>query len=100
MACTSWVVRARGFNAFVGWMIAVGVFAAPAFAQSVVNANIVGQVADESGAVLPGVTVTATSPALQVPEVVVVTDERGGYRLSELPPGEYSVAYTLPGFQA
>jgi hypothetical protein len=41
------------------------------------NASIVGQVTDESGAVLPGVTVTATSPALQVPQTIAVTTEQG-----------------------
>src|SRR5256885_1443489 len=55
------------------------------------TASIVGQVKDESGAVLPGVTVTTKSPALQVPEIATVTDERGEYRLSPLPPGSYSV---------
>ena len=63
-------------------------------------AGIIGQVMDESGAVLPGVTVTTTSPALQVPSVVGVTDERGEYRLSPLPIGTYAVEYELPGFQA
>ena len=62
-------------------------------------AGIIGQVTDESGAVLPGVTVTATSPALQVPSVVSVTDGRGDYRLTPLPIGTYTVEYTLAGFQ-
>ena len=62
-------------------------------------AGIIGQVTDESGAVLPGVTVTATSPALQVPSVVSVTDGRGAYRLSPLPIGTYTVEYILAGFQ-
>ena len=48
---------------------------------------------------MPGVTVTATSPALQVPQVVAVTNERGEYRLSPLPIGTYVVEYTLEGFQ-
>jgi len=61
-------------------------------------ASIIGQVTDESGAVLPGVTVTATSPALQVPSVVAVTNERGEYRLSPLPIGIYQVLYELSGF--
>ena len=39
------------------------------------GASIIGQVTDQSGAVLPGVTVTATSPALQVPQVTDVTNE-------------------------
>ena len=64
------------------------------------EAGIIGQVTDESGAVLPGVTVTATSPALQVPSVVGVTDERGDYRLSPLSIGTYTVEYTLSGFQS
>jgi len=62
-------------------------------------ATIMGQVTDESGAVLPGVAVTATSPALQVPEVTGVSDERGEYRLTPLPIGTYTVAYELSGFQ-
>ncbi|MBI3494007.1 MAG: carboxypeptidase regulatory-like domain-containing protein [Acidobacteria bacterium] len=62
-------------------------------------ASIIGQVKDESGAVLPGVTVTSTSPALQVPQVVGITNERGEYRLAPLPIGTYSVEYALAGFQ-
>ena len=61
--------------------------------------SIVGRVTDESGAVLPGVTVTAKSPALQLPQVVDVTDGQGDYRLTPLPIGTYEVAYTLTGFQ-
>src|SRR5881392_4127963 len=63
------------------------------------EASIIGQVRDESGAILPGVTVTATSPVLQVPLVTDVTNERGEYRLTPLPIGTYNVEYTLPGFQ-
>ena len=63
------------------------------------EAGILGQVTDESGAILPGVTVTATSPALQVPQVTDVTNERGEYRLSPLPIGTYTVEYVLQGFQ-
>ena len=62
------------------------------------DASIIGQVTDESGAVLPGVTVTATSPALQVPQVIAVTNEQGEYRLTPLPIGTYAVEYELPGF--
>jgi hypothetical protein len=75
--------------------------AAPATAGqgAAAPAGIIGQVTDGTGAVLPGVTVTATSPALQVPQVVGVTDERGDYRLSPLPIGTYTVTYELAGFQ-
>lgn len=67
-------------------------------AQDITSASIVGQVKDESGAVLPGVTVTATSSALQVPSVVGVTDANGEYRLTPLPLGAYQVEYALSGF--
>src|SRR5207237_4256229 len=63
------------------------------------EASIIGQVTDDTGAVLPGVTVTATSPALQVKQVVDVTNERGEYRLTPLPLGTYTVEYALEGFQ-
>jgi len=70
----------------------------PATAQE--SAGIIGQVTDESGAVLPGVTVTVTGPALQVPSIVAVTDAQGEYRLSPLPIGTYQVDYNLTGFQS
>src|SRR5688572_16753144 len=62
------------------------------------GASIIGQVTDQSGAVLPGVTVTATSPALQVPQVTAVTNEVGEYRLAPLPIGVFQVAFELGGF--
>ena len=76
--------------------------ASAAWAQ---EASIIGQVTDDTGAVLPGVTIVATSPSLQVPQVTVVTDERGEYRLTPLPLGNYSVEYALEavgltGFEA
>jgi hypothetical protein len=63
-------------------------------------AGIIGQLTDESAAVLPGVTVTATSSALQVPSVSAVTNERGEYRLTPLPIGTYDITFDLAGFQA
>jgi hypothetical protein len=68
-------------------------------AASAQDASITGRVTDESGGVMPGVTVTATSPALQVPTVTAVTDEKGEYRLTPLPIGTYQIDYTLSGFQ-
>ena len=72
--------------------------AAPVAAQQE-SASIIGQVVDESGAVIPGVTVTASGPSLQVGSVAAVTDEHGDYRLTPLPIGTYTVTYTLSGFQ-
>ena len=62
------------------------------------QASIAGVARDASGAVLPGVTVEAASPALIEKVRSVVTDERGQYRIVELRPGTYSVTFTLPGF--
>ena len=56
-----------------------------------------GLAADESGGVLPGVTVEARSPAVQGARVAT-TDASGRYRLGVLPPGLYDVTFTLPGF--
>jgi hypothetical protein len=63
------------------------------------EAVILGRVTDESGAVLPGVTVTASSPSLQIGQVSDVTSPTGDYRLAALPIGTYTVEYSLPGFQ-
>ncbi|MEA2336899.1 MAG: hypothetical protein QOE82_906 [Thermoanaerobaculia bacterium] len=59
--------------------------------------SISGHVTDTSGAALPGVTVEATSSALQGARVAV-SDITGLYRLPLLPPGSYTVAFTLTGF--
>ncbi len=62
------------------------------------QASIAGQVKDASGAVLPGVTVEAASPALIERVRTAVTDGSGQFRLELLPPGSYAVTFTLPGF--
>ena len=71
----------------------------PADAGQGTAASIIGQVTDESGAVLPGVTVSVTSPALQVPQVTDVTNEVGEYRVAPLPIGVYQVTFELAGFR-
>ena len=65
-----------------------------AFAQ----ASLTGTVRDASGAVLPGVTVDAASPALIEKVRTAVTDGSGQYRIVDLAPGTYSLTFTLPGF--
>ena len=69
-----------------------------ASAQGTAAAAISGTVKDASGAVLPGVTVEAASPALIEKVRSGFTDEKGEYRILELRPGTYTVTYTLPGF--
>jgi carboxypeptidase family protein len=73
--------------------------ATPAAAQGISSSSITGTVTDESAGVLPGVTVTATSPSLQVPQLVTTTDASGHYRFADLPAGVYSIRYELSGFQ-
>src|SRR6266571_2180649 len=62
------------------------------------QASITGVAKDPSGAVLPGVTVEASSPALIEKVRAVVTDGTGQYRIVDLRPGTYSVTFTLTGF--
>src|SRR5216684_4153396 len=62
------------------------------------QASITGVVKDTSGALLPGVTVEAASPALIEKIRTVVTDGEGRYSIVDLRPGVYSVTFTLPGF--
>jgi outer membrane receptor for ferrienterochelin and colicin len=77
-------------------VIVLSALASPAvFAQT--TSNIVGRVADEAGAPLPGAMAEASSPALQG-TATAVTDAQGRYRLTLLPPGTYSVTFAIQGF--
>src|SRR5262245_49374527 len=69
---------------------------ASAFAQ----ASLTGTVRDASGAVLPGVTVEASSPALIEKTRTATTDASGQYRIIDLRPGTYALTFTLPGFSS
>jgi hypothetical protein len=62
------------------------------------QATLSGVVRDNTGAVLPGVTVDASSGALIEKSRVAVTDGSGQYRITELPPGTYTLTFTLQGF--
>ena len=73
--------------------------ASPALAQSGGSSGVIhGTIQDESGGALPGVTATLSSPALQVRQVVAVSDAQGGYRFGELPVGVYTIKFELTGF--
>ena len=69
--------------------------AAALFAQT--TGSISGRTTGETGDAMPGVTVEATSPALQGTQTAV-TDSKGGYRLPALPPGLYQLSASLSGF--
>ena len=72
--------------------------AGPAWAQTAASGAIAGEVKDTTGAVLPGVTVEAASPALIEKVRTVVTDGQGQYKIVELRPGTYTVTFSLTGF--
>src|SRR5258705_2587640 len=75
--------------------LAVIVFPAACFAQF---GTIAGVVKDSSGAVLPGVTVEAASPALIEKTRSAVSDGAGQFSVPQLRPGVYTVSFTLAGF--
>ena len=74
------------------------IFAPAAWAQTTGSATIAGVVTDSSGALMPGVTVEAASPALIEKVRAVVTDAQGQYKIIDLRPGVYTVTFCLPGF--
>jgi hypothetical protein len=87
-------MKSRGsllFGLVCAWVVLL-----PALAAA--QAQIVGQVRDESGGVLPGVTVEASSPAIIEKVRTVITDDQGRYRVEALRPGTYKLTFSLTGF--
>ena len=78
-------------------LLAVTALPGVAYAQGA-QGSITGVVKDASGAVIPGVTVEVTSPALIEKIRSGVTDGNGAYRIIDLPGGTYTVTFTLSGF--
>ena len=76
------------------WFTVLVVWPASALAQS----TIAGVVRDTSGGILPGVTVEAASPALIEKVRTTVTSAEGRYSIVDLRPGNYTVTFTLAGF--
>ena len=77
----------------VAALLALSVGAGTAMAQT-----ITGQVTDNTGGILPGVTVEAASPALIEGSRIAFTDGAGRYTLIDLRPGVYNLTFSLPGF--
>src|SRR5688572_19762363 len=98
-ACYGRVTR-RGNMATRNWQWVVSVVLGAALLPSVAAAQstIAGVVRDSSGAVLPGVTVEASSPALIEKVRTAITDGAGQYRIVDLRPGTYTVTFSLTGF--
>ena len=87
-------MRRLASGVVLAWVVAV-VMPATAFAQA---SGIAGVVRDTTGAVMPGVVVEASSPALIERVRTVTTDSQGQYKIVDLRPGAYTVTFTLPGF--
>ena len=93
-------MKRRGFPLVVALLAVCLLASANAFAQgggASTTGSINGKVVDSSGGVLPGVTVSATSPSAMGVQSSV-TDTGGNYRFPALPPGTYTVTFELPGF--
>ena len=87
--------RVRAWFAVCATFLALSL---PSAAGAQVLGTVAGNVKDASGAVLPGVTVEVSSPALIEKVRTAVSDGNGQYRVVNLPPGVYTVTFTLPGF--
>src|SRR6266487_1722629 len=85
-----------GLLFFFAWLFAV-MLVAPALAQKTTG-DITGTIVDSTGAVLPGVTVTATCPVTNFTRTTT-TDAAGGFSLPELPICVYKVTAELTGFK-
>jgi hypothetical protein len=91
------VVGIRRFASYCTFAALIILLSAPAQAQSI-RSSVTGVVTDSSGAVLPGVTVEVSSPALIEKSRTAVTDGGGTFRIIDLATGTYTVTFTLQGF--
>jgi hypothetical protein len=82
----------------VALLLALGLLSLPSLAHAQALGTVAGNVKDASGAVLPGVTVEASSPALIEKVRSAATDGSGQYRVVNLPPGIYTITFSLTGF--
>jgi outer membrane receptor protein involved in Fe transport len=92
--------RVRLWRAWQLSIAAAILFLSPLSSHAQSAAGIVGVVVDDSGSTLPGVTVEVSSPALIERTKSTVTSADGRYQVVDLRPGEYTVSFTLEGFQS
>ena len=83
----------------VSLFLLMALFATTGFSQSQITGAITARALDTSGALIPGVEVTISSPALITGTRSAITDEQGSYRFTELVPGVYRVSFSLAGFK-
>lgn len=92
-----YLVRRRVRVLTILWLALI--FASPVYSQNQSTGAITGRATDASGALIPGVEVTITSPAMIGGARTSVTDEQGSFRFTLLPPGTYRVSFALGGFK-
>src|SRR5262245_52420119 len=84
-------------KSFAIFMAILATFLAPSTFAQRITGNLVGTVKDDTGAVLPGVTVAIAGEKI-VGSQTMVTNPEGFYRFISLPPGQYDVTFTMSGF--
>ena len=89
-------LKTQCFVGFVVVLAALALSASTVWAQD--NAGITGVARDSTGGILPGVSAVAASPVLIEQTREAVTDGTGRFNITALPPGTYTVTFTLPGF--
>src|SRR5262245_51883699 len=92
-------MKRNHIQSFLVVCLAIALFAIPAFPQSQTTGNITGRAMDSSGALIPGVEVSVTSPSMIGGARSAITDETGTYRFTLLPSGTYRVSFGLSGFK-
>ncbi|HLJ47974.1 MAG TPA: TonB-dependent receptor [Bryobacteraceae bacterium] len=85
------------FFLLIALVVAVGVFVQPRLQAQAISGDLVGTVTDSSGAAVPNASVVAINAATNI-KMPATTNARGEYRISNLPPGNYDVSATAPGF--
>ena len=88
-------MRSRAAGVLV---LLIGILLSPSVYAQITQGRLNGLVSDTQGAVLPGVTVTATSPSLLGAQTTV-TQADGKFLFPALPSGTYKLLFELPGFQ-
>src|ERR1700743_2450099 len=86
-----------GTRLFWGLFAFIGLAAIPIHAQTSIAGTVVGQVTDESGAVVPGVAVKIVDLGTSA-SFSTVTNDSGRYQFATVPPGKYDINFTKTGF--
>src|SRR5262249_7504775 len=89
----------RGLLALASAILLISPTAAPLLAQSRNTGAIRGAVTDETGGRIPGVVGELQSPDYIGGVHAMTTDKNGAYRFTDLPPGVYTVSFSIEGYQ-